>query len=53
MNEKLAFVLMMKILDVVSHSGANEREARSALSAAEAMLPEVDLQAAPTLTIET
>ena len=34
MDAKLAIVLMGKILDLIQGSGANEREARSALAAA-------------------
>jgi hypothetical protein len=34
-------------------SGANLREALCALKAAEAMIPEADLEQAPTLVIET
>jgi hypothetical protein len=52
MREKLAFVLLEKILELVKSSGANRREASSALRAAEAMLSEIDLEAA-SLTIET
>jgi hypothetical protein len=50
---KLAVVLMLRILDLVMESGANQREAASALRAAEAMLPEVELKGAPTVVIET
>jgi hypothetical protein len=52
MDEKLAFILMKKILLLLSEAGANEREARSALKAAEAMLPEVGLVTAPTLKLD-
>ena len=51
--DKLAVVLMFRILNVVKESGANQREAASALRAAEGMLPEVELGSAPTLVIET
>ena len=48
---KIAPVLMFWILELVRESGANRREALSALRAAEAMLPEVELEVAPTLVI--
>jgi Tfp pilus assembly protein PilX len=53
MREKLAICLMFKILDLLKESGANQREALSALRAAEAMLPETELQVAPTMVVET
>jgi hypothetical protein len=46
-------MLMLKILEVVKASGANAREAQSALRGAEAMIPELGLQDHPTLVIET
>ena len=52
MKEKLAFVLMNKILETIKESGANQVEALCALRAAEAMLPEADLQLRPTLEIQ-
>ena len=48
---KIAVVLMFRILEVVKDSGANQREAVSAIRAAEAMLPEVELETAPSLVI--
>jgi hypothetical protein len=53
MREKLAIVLMLKILEAVRASGANERNALAALRGAEAMVPEADLEKAPLLAIET
>jgi hypothetical protein len=53
MKDKLPFVLMLKVLEVVSDSGANQTEARCALQAALAMLREVNLESKPTLTIQT
>ena len=50
---KLAFVLMMKILEMVKDSGATDREALSALKAAEAMIPEMALDQSPQMVIET
>ncbi len=52
-SANLAVVLMFRIIDVVKESGANRREAESAIRAAEAMLPEVGLKSAPSLVIET
>jgi hypothetical protein len=52
LTEKLSFVLMVKLLEVVRDSGANQREARAALNAAEAMLSDLDLEPA-SLVIET
>ena len=48
MKESLALVLMVKILEIIQASGANETEAKCALRAAESMLPEADLQRKPT-----
>jgi hypothetical protein len=53
LSAKLAVVLMFRILEVVKESGANQREATSALRAAEAMLPEVPLAIAPTMEVWT
>ena len=53
MREKLALVLMGKILDLIKESGANQREALSAIRAAEAMVPEMELDFAPTMEIQT
>jgi hypothetical protein len=53
MQKSIAFLLMLKILEVVKESGANSREAQSALRAAEAMLPEANLRTASALTVET
>jgi hypothetical protein len=47
-TERVAVVLMVRILDLIRESGANGPEAISALSAATAMLPELKL---PTETI--
>jgi len=48
MKDKLAFVLMNKILETIKESGANQVEAMCALKAAEAMLSEIDLPLKPT-----
>lgn len=47
MKEKLAFVLAVKILELIKESGANQTEAKCALQVAEAMIPEADLQVKP------
>jgi len=52
MKKSLALVLMQRILEVVEESGANMREAQSALCSAQAMLPEMDLPTAPTMTFD-
>ncbi len=52
MKQRLSFVLMGQILELVKESGANRREALCALRAAEAMIPEIDLEPA-TLEIQT
>ena len=52
-SAKLTVVLTFRILETVRESGANQREAQSALRAAEALLPEVELKTAPTLVVET
>ena len=53
MHEKLAVVLMLKILETVKDSGANRTEAQCALEAARDMLPELDLEVKPTMVITT
>ncbi len=53
MRDKLAFVLMEKIIGLIKDSGANRREALSAVRAVEAMLPEVELETATTMDLET
>ena len=52
MEKGVALLLMDRILAVVKESGANAREAQSALGAAAAMLPEVGLPVAM-VAIET
>jgi hypothetical protein len=52
MKEKASFLLMLQILDLIRQSGANQREALCALRAAEAMIPEADLEQAPQVVIE-
>ena len=53
MDEKLAVVLMLKLLETVKESGANRTEAKCALEGAAAMLPELDLEVKPTLVHQT
>jgi hypothetical protein len=53
MKQNVSLILMERILDLVRESGANQREAESAIKAALAMLPEMDLEIAPTFVIET
>jgi hypothetical protein len=53
MQEKLAFVLMLKILDLVKDSGANRTEALCAIRGCESMLPDLDLPVKPSMVIET
>ena len=53
MMEKMSFILLEKILEAVKESGANLREAQSALRAAEAMIPEVGLEVPATVTIDS
>jgi hypothetical protein len=53
MKDKLAFLLMLKVLQVVQESGANATEAECALEAARAMLPEAKLKQKPTIEIQT
>jgi hypothetical protein len=52
-TDKLAFCLMLNILDLVKDSGANQREAKAALSAASAMLSELNLHGKPTMVVQT
>src|SRR6266478_73076 len=52
-EEKVAFLLMQRILDLVQESGANQTEASCALKAAEAMLPSLHLSIQPWLEIRT
>lgn len=51
MREKLSVQLMEKILALIADSGANLQEASCALKAAEAFLPEAELQPKPTFEI--
>ena len=53
MQENLTFLLLRKLLDVVKESGANRTEASCALNAAVAMIPDLDLEAKPALSIHT
>jgi hypothetical protein len=53
MKERLVFVLMLRLLDLLRESGASETEASCALRAAEAIIPEIGLPSKSTVTIET
>jgi len=53
MKGKLVLVLLEEIIELIKHSGANEVEASCALKAAESLVPEMDLCAKPTLSIQT
>src|SRR2546430_534365 len=53
LTSKLAFRLMMSILEVIKESGAKREEAIAALQAAEAMLPEIELSNRPDIFIQT
>ena len=44
---------MLRVLEMLRESGANAQEAISALEAAKAMLPEIELRPKPTMTIQT
>lgn len=44
---------MLKILEVIEESGANQTEAECALGGAMAMLPEIELETKATLVIQT
>jgi hypothetical protein len=52
-GSSMAFQLMDSVLQLIFQSGANQQEAQSALRAAEAMLPALDLRAKASLTVET
>lgn len=52
-EEKLAFVLMDRILLILQESGASVDEALIALRAAETLLPELNLKRKPTTVIQT
>jgi hypothetical protein len=52
-EEKLVFVLMRRLMDVLRDSGANCTEAACALRATEAMIQELGLPLKPTLSVET
>ena len=51
MAERLAFILLRRVLDVVKESGANRTEAECALNAAAAMISDLDLEVKPTLEL--
>jgi hypothetical protein len=51
MTTNIAVVLMFRLLQTVIESGVNETEARCALRAAEALLPEAGLEPKPTMTV--
>jgi hypothetical protein len=48
MKEELSVLLMFRLLEAVRESGVNQTEARCALGAAIALLPELDLESKPT-----
>jgi len=51
MKDRLAFFLMVQLLEVVKEAGANREEALCAIRAAEAMLPDLDLPVKPTMVL--
>ena len=53
MQNKLAYVLMAKLLEMIGESGANKVEAECALRAALAMVPELDLEPKTTKQVWT
>jgi hypothetical protein len=50
MKDRLAILLMLKILEMLKSSGANYTEAACALNAAIALLPEAGLETKPMMT---
>ncbi len=50
-KDTLTIILLRKILDVVKESGANVTEANCALTAAAALVPDLNLQVKPTREI--
>jgi hypothetical protein len=53
LRQNIAFVLAERILNLVEESGADKTDARCALEAAIAFLPELGLQVKPTAVISS